>query len=53
MLRDMRFHHLLASGLDAIRLRPRKELIEMGLFQPRAPKPQDAAGPRDESAESR
>ena len=29
-----------AAGLDAIRLRPRKELVEMGLFQPRAPKPQ-------------
>ncbi len=29
-----------AIGLDSVRLRPRKELVEMGILQPRAPKPQ-------------
>ena len=29
-----------AIGLDPVRLRPRKELVEMGILQPRAPKPQ-------------
>ena len=29
-----------AVGLDPVRLRPRKELVEMGILQPRAPKPQ-------------
>ena len=42
-----------ALGLDPVRLRPRKELVEMGILKPRAPKTQDAPGPRDESAESR
>jgi len=42
-----------AIGLDPVRLRPRKELVEMGILQPRAPKTQDAPCPRDEPAESR
>ena len=42
-----------AIGLDPVRRRPRKELVEMGILQPRAPKTQDAPGPRDEPAESR
>ena len=42
-----------ALGLDPVRLRPRKELVEMGILQPRAPKTQDAPGPQDKPAESR
>ena len=42
-----------AVGLDPVRLRPRKELVEMGILQPRPAKTQDTPIPQDQPAESR
>ena len=42
-----------AVGLDPVRLRPRKELVEMGILQPRPAKTQDTPVPQDKPAESR
>ena len=30
-----------AVGLDPVRLRPRKELVELGIIKPRPPKPEE------------
>lgn len=42
-----------AVGLDPVRLRPRKELVEMGILQPRPAKTQDTPVSQDKPAESR
>ena len=41
-----------AIGLDPVRLRPRKELLEMGLLQPRPPREAPAAPENAQSAET-